>query len=162
MTKMLSFKSIFPLVGAIVFLAFSALSFAQDKAGAPDRVDKVSNKDFAATVKAAEIALQSKGFMVVATVDHQNMLKMVGASIKGAKTIEFGKPEMGKMLMPMAPEAGLEFPGRFYIWERSDGKTIVSYRKPSSGLSTYGSEMLTKMGHDMDGMWAMFAAEATK
>lgn len=162
MTGVLSFKSKFSLVGAIMLLAFSALSFAQEKAGAPDRVDKVSTKDFAATVKAVETTLKSHGFMIVAAIDHQNMLRMVGANLKGSKTIEFGKPDMGKMLMPMAPEAGLEMPGRFYIWERGDGKTIVSYRKPSSGFGTYGNEMVTKMGQDMDGMWAMFAEEATK
>ncbi len=143
---------------AAALLILGGTAFAQDK----DRIDKVSNKDFVATVKAVEITLQRNGFMVVATIDHQNMLRMVGASLKGSKTVEFGKAEMGKMLMPMAPEAGLEFPGRFYIWERGDGKTVVSYRKPSSGLSTYGNEMVTKMGGDMDQMWSMFAEEATK
>jgi len=129
---------------------------------AQDRVDKVSAKGFDATVKAIEKTLKSNGFMIVATVDHQNMLKMVGAKIKGAKTIEFGKPDMMKMLMPMAPEAGLEMPGRFYIWERNDGKTVVSYYNPSAGFSKYGNEMMTKMGKDMDGMWGMIADEATK
>lgn len=143
---------------AAALLIFSGAVFAQYQ----DRVDKVSNKNFAATVKAVETALQSNGFMVVATIDHQNMLRMVGATLKGSKTVEFGKAEMGKMLLPMAPEAGLEFPGRFYIWERTDGKTVVSYRKPSSDLGRYGNEMLAKMGGDMDRMWDMFASEATK
>lgn len=157
-TSILS-KAILNWAGVILLLTFNTLSFAQqDK----ERVDKISNKNFAATVKAVETTLQRNGFMVVATIDHQNMLTMVGAKIKGATTIEFGKAEMGKMLLPMAPEAGMEFPGRFYIWERSDGKTVVSYRKPSSGLGTYGNEMLTKMGRDMDGMWSMFAEEAAK
>lgn len=147
---------------ALVFLMFNAVSFAQDAAGGLARVDKVSSKDFAATVKAAEAALKSHGFMIMATIDHQNMLQMVGARIKGSKTIEFGKPDMGKMLMPMAPEAGLEMPGRFYIWERADGKTVVSYYKPSGGFRKYGNEMLAKMGSDMDMMWETFASEATK
>ena len=145
-------------VVAAALLILSGFSFAADA----DRVDKISNKDFAATVKAAETALKSNGFMVVATVDHQNMLRMVGTSLKGSKTIEFGKPDMGKMLFPMAPEAGLEMPGRIYIWERADGKTVVSYRKPSADFSKYGNEMLTKMGRDMEGMGEMFAAEAAK
>ncbi len=140
----------------LTVLVTATKSFAQD------RVDKVSAKGFDATVKAVEKTLKSKGFMIVATVDHQNMLKMVGAKIKGAKTIEFGKPDMGKMLMPMAPEAGLEMPGRFYIWERNDGKTVVSYYRPSVGFGKYGNEMMTKMGNDMDGMWGMIVNEATK
>lgn len=137
-------------------LALPRNSFAQE------RVDKVSNKGFAETVKSVETALKKNGFMIVATIDHQNMLTMVGTKIKGSKTIEFGKPDMMKMLMPMAPEAGLEMPGRFYIWERNDGKTAVSYYKPSVGFAKYDNEMMTKMGKDMDGMWRMIVDEATK
>lgn len=144
-------------VASLVFLlALPAISFSQD------RVDKVSNQGFAGTVKAVETTLKKNGFMIVATIDHQNMLTMVGTKIKGSKTIEFGKPDMMKMLMPMAPEAGLEMPGRFYIWERNDGKTTVSYYKPSVGFGKYGNEMMTKMGKDMDGMWGMIVDEATK
>lgn len=156
--KRTSFRSTLVLVIAMLSLTLSGLSSAADA----DRVDKVSNKDFSATVKAVGTVLQKNGFMVVATIDHQNMLTMVGAKIKGATTIEFGKAEMGKMLLPMVPEAGLESPARFYIWERGDGKTMVSYRKPSSGFSTYGNEMVAKMGKDMDGMWQMIVEEAAK
>jgi len=55
------------------------------------RVDKVSNSGFEKTARQLEIALKSRGMMVVATIDHQNMMKMVGGSIKGSKTFEFGK-----------------------------------------------------------------------
>jgi uncharacterized protein (DUF302 family) len=61
-----------------------------------NRVDRVSSKDFAQTVRQAETALKGKGMMIVATIDHQNMMRMVGASIGGSKTIEFGKADMGR------------------------------------------------------------------
>lgn len=151
-------KSKLGLIVAALLLAFGTVAFAQQD---PGRVDRVSNKDFASTVKAVETTLERQGFMIVATIDHQNMLRMVGASLEGSKTIEFGKPDVGKMLLPMAPEAGLEVPHRFYIWERSDGKTVVSYRKPSGDFAAYGNEV-AKMGNDMDGMWAAMVEEATK
>lgn len=147
-----------PLAMLIGLLFLGTNAFAADAT----RVDKESSKNFAATVKAVETALQSHGFMIVAKIDHQNMLQMVGARLKGSTTVEFGKAAMGKMLLPMAPDAGLEFPGRYYIWERGDGKVVVSYRRPSAALDTYGNEMLSKMGRDMDGMWDMIATEATK
>lgn len=144
----------------LALFAFVLMPYSSSHA--QDRVDKVSSKGFEETTKAVEKTLKSKGFMIVATIDHQNMLKMAGAKTKGSKTIEFGKMDMGKMLIPMTPEAGLEMPGRFYIWERNDGKTVVSYYKPSLGFSKYGNEMITKMGKDMDGMWSMIVEEATK
>ncbi len=162
MKKFISSRGILSLIAAILVAFFSVLSYAQEKTGIPERIDKVSTKDFDATFKAIEKTLKAKGFMIVATVDHQNMLTMVGIKIKGSKTIEFGKPDMGKMLLPMAPEVGLEMPGRFYIWERGDGKTVVSYYRPSVGFSKYGNEMIAKMGADMDGMWSMIVDEALK
>lgn len=100
--------------------------------------------------------------MIVATIDHQNMLTMVGVRIKGSKTIEFGKPDMGKMLLPMHPEVGLEMPGKLYVWERSDGKTVVSYYKFSSGFSSYGDEGVKKAGEMMDMMVSQIVQKATQ
>ncbi len=126
------------------------------------RVDKVSNKNFETTVKQVEVALKSKGLMIVATIDHQNMMKMVGMNVKGSKTIEFGKPDMGKMLFAADPGAVLEMPGKLYIYERADAKTVVSYYKPSVGFAAYEKEDLKKIGQMMDMMVEEVAAEATK
>jgi uncharacterized protein (DUF302 family) len=126
-----------------------------------DRVDVVSAYPFTRTVDNLIKALKEQGMMIVATIDHQNMLRMVGASIKGSKTIEFGKPDMGKMLLPKHPEAGLEMPGKVYVWERSDGKTVVSYYKPSAGFSNYKSEEIRKVGEMMEMMVSQIVQKAT-
>jgi len=139
------------------------LALAQGPAFAQSaRVDKASEKSFETTVKQVETALKSKGMMIVATIDHQNMMKMVGMSVKGSKTIEFGKPDMGKMLFAADAAAGLELPGKIYVYERGDGKTVVSYSKASAGFAAYGKEELKKIGQMMDMMLEEIAAEATK
>lgn len=126
------------------------------------RVDKVSNSDFARTVQQLETALKGKGMMIVATIDHQNMMRMVGASLKGAKTIEFGKPDMGKMTIVANPESGLEMPGKIYVWEREDGKTVVSYYRAALAFAAYGKENLKMAGDMMDKMLGEIVVEATK
>ncbi len=108
-------------------------AFAQ----AAERVDRVSTKGFEQTVKQLETALKGHGMMVVATVDYQNMLRMVGANVHGSKTLEFGKPDMMKQVMSAQPDIGLEMPLRTYVYERSDGKTVVSYYKPSAAFGRY-------------------------
>ncbi len=154
MTNRTRFTYAFALLAAFLSLTIGQPSFAADA----DRVDKVSNKDFAATAKTIEATLKSSGFMIFATIDHQK----VGANLKGAKTIEFGMPDMIKGLLQMDPEAGLGMPGRIYVWERSDGKTVVSYRKPTSDFSKHDDEKLTAMGNMMNGTWDMITDEATK
>ncbi|MBI3637822.1 MAG: DUF302 domain-containing protein [Candidatus Rokubacteria bacterium] len=127
-----------------------------------NRVDKVSSSDFARTVQQVETALKGKGMMIVATIDHQNMMRMVGASLKGAKTVEFGKPDMGKMTIVPNPESGLEMPGRIYVWERGDGKTVVSYYRTAPAFAAYGKDNLKMAGDMMDKMLDEIVAEATK
>ena len=127
-----------------------------------NRVDRVSNSDFARTVQQLETALKGKGMMIVATIDHQNMMRMVGTSLKGAKTIEFGKPDMGKMTIATNPESGLEMPGRIYAWERGDGKTVVSYYRAAPAFAAYGKDNLKKAGEMMDGMLSEVVSDATK
>lgn len=148
------------LVLAIVSGVLIATVAIGQTAGDPNRVDKVSNKSFNNTVKALEKALKSEGMMIVATIDHQNMLKMVGAEIKGSITIEFGKPDMMKMLLPMNPAIGLEMPVRLYIWETAGGRVKVSYRKVAPQFDTYGNPEVSKMGEMMDMMLDKFSAEA--
>lgn len=89
--------------------------------------------------------------MIVARIDHRNMLTMVGTKIRGATTIEFGKPDMGKMLLPMNAAIGLEMPAKIYVYEASDGRVIVSFRKVARQFAAYGPEV-GKAGQMMDMM----------
>lgn len=143
---------------ALALMVGASLARAQSLA----RVDKISNADFARTVRQVETALKSKGMMIVAEINHQGMMGMVGAGIKGSKTIEFGKPDLGKMTVVPNPEVGLEFPGKIYIWERGDGKTVVSYYRPGPAFAAYGKENLRAAGEMMDKMLEEIVAEATK
>ena len=151
-------KKMAVLTLAILLLSGGSLAWAQSLV----RVDNVSNSGFEKTAKRLETALKSRGMMVVATIDHQNMMKMVGGSIKGSKTFEFGKPDMLKMVMPSDPAAGLELPHKIYVYERADGAVAVSYYKASAGFSAYGKDQLKMVGQMVDKMLEEIVAEATK
>lgn len=122
---------------------------ASSLAADPGRVEKVSSSAFGETVKKLESVLKAEHMMIVGRVDHRNMLSMVGAKIRGATTVEFGKPEMGKMLLPMNPAIGLEMPARIYVYENADGKGVVSYRKVAANFAAYGPDV-AKAGEMMD------------
>lgn len=153
-------KIVKSLALGLVMMLPGVATFAE--AEPANRVDKASNSDFARTVQQLETALKGKGMMIVATIDHQNMMRMVGANLKGAKTIEFGKPDMGKMTIASNPESGLEMPGKIYVWERGDGKAVVSYYRATPNFSAYGKDNLKMAGEMMDKMLDEIVAEATK
>ena len=154
-------KILIPFLALFLVVIFSSGSALAQTASLV-RVDKVSRSSFDKTVSQLETALKSRGMMIVATVDHQNMMSMVGVRIKGSKTLEFGKPDMGKMVLTKSPEAGLETPARIYVYESTDGKTVVSYYKPSGGFASYGKEHTNMAGQMMDKTMEEVVAEGTK
>ncbi len=150
----------FWIPAAVLFLAMAPAAWGQTSGGT-NRVDKTSKSSFKDTVKKVEAALKAEHMMIVAKIDHKNMLSMVGAKINGATTIEFGKPDMGKMLLPMNPAAGLLMPHKIYVYETSDKKVVVSYEKASPAFAAYGPETAT-MGGMVDMMLDKVTSEATK
>lgn len=142
------------LAGMIALNSSVALAAEGTGGAGRVRVDTESKKGFKQTVEAVEKAVKSRGMMVVAKIDHQNMLTMVGVKIGGSTTIEFGKPDMGKMVLTMAPEAGLEMPGKIYVFEK-EGKTLISYYK--SNFVNYSPDFT-----NVDEMMGMMVAEIVK
>lgn len=117
-----------------------------------------SSKNFKNTVDAAKKAIKSRGLMIVATIDHKKMLSMVGFNGGGATTLEFGKPDMGKMVFSMAPEAGLEMPAKLYVYEKG-GKTFISY--PETNFAQYNPDF-EKIDKMVGMMLHEIATEAAK
>lgn len=150
------FGNVWALAGVLA-LGGAAVAFGVDA----ERVDKVSKYGFAQTVSRVEKELEREHLMIVAKIDHRNMLSMIGTNIKGATTLEFGKPEMGKMLLPMNPGIGLEMPGKIYVFETADGKVLVSYRRVAKNYGAYGDPEVAKAGEMMDALAEKIATNAT-
>lgn len=146
---------------SVMAVAVMALLAGRAHAQDPDRVDKVSRSSFADTLEKLESALEAEHMMIVAKVDHRNMLSMVGARIEGATTVEFGKPDMGKMLLPMNAAIGLEMPARIYVYETNDGRVVVSYRRTAKQFATYGPDV-AQTGAMMDMTLDRVASAATQ
>ncbi len=137
-------------VAIMLGLVTVAAPAAWSQAGDGTRVDKTSRYSFSDTLKRLEATLKAEHMMIVAKIDHKNMLSMVGAKIKGSTTVEFGNPNMGKMLLPMNPAIGLEMPAKIYVYETPDNNVIVSYRKVASQFASYGSPEVANAGGMMD------------
>lgn len=150
------------IVLMLMFVMLLPAQIPSAQAQSQDRVEKISNSNFGQTVSALETAIKKRGMMIVATLDHQNMLRMVGGNIKGSKSLEFGKPDMMKSILPENPQVGLEMPMRIYVYERGDGKVVVSYYKPSAAFASYGKDPLKMAGQMMDGMLAEIVGDVAK
>lgn len=139
-----SFVRRIALLGAL-FAAFGAsTAFAQEA-----RVSISSSKSFDQTVEAFKMAISKGGMMVMSTVDQGNMLKMTGLEMKGTLFL-VGNPNIGKQVFEKDPAAGLYLPLRIYIYQGSDGKTYLSYDKPSVVLKPFNNTSIDQTAGMLD------------
>jgi uncharacterized protein (DUF302 family) len=135
---------------AAVLMTFSAsAAMAQEQ-----RVSIPSNKSFEQTIDAFKTAVSKGGMMIMSTVDQGNMLKMTGLQMKGTLFL-VGNPTVGKQVFEKDPGAGLYLPLRVYIYQASDGKTYLSYDKPSSVLKPFNNSEIDQTATMLDQKLAM-------
>jgi uncharacterized protein (DUF302 family) len=128
-----------------LFAALAATSALAQEA----RVSIPSNKSFEQTVEALKMAVSKGGMMVMSTVDQGNMLKMTGLELKGTLFL-VGNPTVGKQVFEHNPAAGLYLPLRVYIYKDQDGKTYLTYDKPSVVLKPFNNSSIDQTAGMLD------------
>lgn len=132
------------MAGALFGLLAATSAFAKDA-----RVTVQSNKSYDQTVEAFKMGVSKGGMMVMATVNQGNMLKMTGLSMNGSLFL-IGNPNVGKQVLGKDASAGLYLPIRVYIYQGADGKTYLSYDKPSVDLKPFGNQDIDKVAKTLD------------
>jgi len=113
-------------IGLLALAMVLGTGVAGSLAGDPERtVEKVSAAPFQKTLQQLEAAVKANRLMIVAQINHQNMLTMMNMKIKGSQTFEVFHPQYGKILFEHDAGAGIVIPLRLYVYERADGKTAV-------------------------------------
>lgn len=139
------FSSLLVLLLAVtVVAAFAVPTFAQDA-----RVTVPSQKSFDQTVNQLKSNVSQGGMMIMATVDQGNMLSMTGLRLH-ATLFLVGNPTVGKMLFEQDHAVGLYVPLRVFVYEGTDGKTYLSYDKPSALLAKFNNADINKTASMLD------------
>ena len=132
------------LLASLLAVFAATTVFAQEA-----RVSIPGSKSFDQTVEAFKMAVSKGGMMVMSTVDQGNMLKMTGLDMKGTLFL-VGNPNVGKQVFEKDPAAGLYLPMRVYIYQGSDGKTYLSYDKPSVVLRPFNNASIDQTAAMLD------------
>ena len=82
--------------------------------------------------------LKEKGFKIIANIDHSIAAKKAGLELRPTRTIIFGNPKGGTLLMQQDQRIGLDLPLKLMIWEDEAGDTHVSYYNATTLTSRYG------------------------
>jgi len=120
-------------LGLAVSCIFGGAASAQDV-----RVTVESTKSYEETIDKLKAAVSQGGMMIMAQVDQGNMLSMAGLKLK-ASVFLVGNPTVGKKLFEQDHGVGLYVPIRVFVTEGKDGKTYLSYDKPSVVLKQFNN-----------------------
>jgi uncharacterized protein (DUF302 family) len=135
-----------------LFLALG-LAFTGVYAGAASaqetRVTVESTKSYEQTIDKLKAAVGQGGMMIMAQVDQGNMLSMAGLKLK-ATLFLVGNPTVGKQLFEQDHGVGLYVPLRVFVTEGQNGKTYVSYDKPSALLKQFNNQKIDMVGGMLD------------
>lgn len=82
--------------------------------------------------------LEEKGFKIIANIDHSIAAKKADLELRPTRTIIFGNPKGGTLLMQQDQRIGLDLPLKLMIWEDAAGDTQVSYYNATTLTSRYG------------------------
>lgn len=132
------------LMATVVAGMLSLPAAAQDS-----HVTVASQKSFDQTINQVKSAVSQGGMMVMGEVNQGNMLAMTGLKLK-ATLFLVGNPTVGKKIFEQDPAAGLYVPIRVFVYEGKDGKTYVSYDKPSSLLAPLNNKDINMTASMLD------------
>jgi uncharacterized protein (DUF302 family) len=137
-------KSLVLLLGLTLAGLFTLPASARES-----RVTVESTHSYEQTVDKLKSAVGQGGMMVMAQVDQGHMLSMTGLSLK-ATLFLVGNPTVGKKLFSQDAGVGLYVPLRVFVYEDNNGKTFVSYDKPSSLLKQFNDKQIDMVAGMLD------------
>jgi uncharacterized protein (DUF302 family) len=139
------------LIGALLTIGAVLPSFAAaaENPFSANQVTVASNKSFSQVSDAVKALVAKNGMMVMAEVNQGKMLSMTGLSLNATLYL-IGNPTVGKQLFEQNHSVGLYVPLRLFVYSDQNGKTYVSYDKPSTLFSQFHNEKISMIGQMLD------------
>jgi uncharacterized protein (DUF302 family) len=118
-----------------------------------------SANDFSATKTKLVEAIKSRGFGVVAEVDHAAGATAAGLQLSPTHLVIFGNPRGGTPIMSCNQAAGIDLPLKALVWQAADGSVNVMVNTPAllttrHGLGECAAQPLATMGKALEGIVA--------
>lgn len=82
--------------------------------------------------------LVTKGFTIMADIDHAKGAETVGLVLRPTRTLIFGNPKGGTLLMQQSQEIGIDLPLKLVVWEDEKGLIHTSYYNATTLVNRYG------------------------
>ncbi|WP_206151338.1 DUF302 domain-containing protein [Starkeya sp. ORNL1] len=136
-------KTTYPMLVWSTLLLLIVLVFATGNLDASDKTQESamrlkSGYSYSDSMDRIKGALQSSGFRIFATIDHQAAARDVGLDMPPTTVLIYGNPKGGTPLMLAAPDFALELPLRVLVRQDNDGETFVTLNSSSDLEGKHG------------------------
>jgi uncharacterized protein (DUF302 family) len=166
----MSFKYIVLIASSLALqsVALTSPAFAQAPAPAaltarPGWVNAATPHNYAALVARVEEVVKANKMAVVNAASASDGAKAQGFTIPGNRVMGVYRNDFARRMLAASIPAGIEAPIRIYVTESADGKTTLSYVKPSTVFAPYFSDAgadLKKVAEELDVIFAKIHMEA--
>jgi uncharacterized protein (DUF302 family) len=131
----------------------------KDERMSKDLVQAASPYDCDETVERLKAAVAAVPMGLVAHINGQANAAKKGLTVDCDQILEVFRPDFAVRVWTARKEAGLDIPLRLHIYVR-DGRTTVTYRRPSRVFAPYGHPDLDTLGAELDTLFAEIVARA--
>ena len=152
---------------SLAVIAALALTSPTVNAGVPARDGWVvidTGHAFPDMVERLNEAVRGAGMGLVTRASASAGAKGRGLTIPGNMIVGVYRNDFAVRMLEASVAAGIEAPVRFYLTERKDGGTTLSYKTPTTVFSPYfdeGGDGLRDMAAELDAIFDDIAADAT-
>jgi uncharacterized protein (DUF302 family) len=143
-------------VFAAVLIAVAA------QAHSSERAEFASERSFDDTIQQLEWAFGGYGMTIVSALDYQRVLSKIKVQSARAVCFEVMRRDWAKTLLTEDPSLGLLMPVRIYVFEDSQGTTIVSYQRAGPALEAHEKETVRAFGRRLEEKLSALIVQATK
>jgi uncharacterized protein (DUF302 family) len=96
----------------------------------PGLVELPCKDSVAVTVSRLESLMKAKGLKVFSRIDQAEEAKLVGLTMPPMVLLIIGNPKFGIPFMLQHPSTAIDLPIKALVWERADGKVLLTYNSP--------------------------------
>lgn len=101
----------------------------------------LSQKDFSATARDIEQAIEQRGLTLFHTVDHAANAERAGLNLPPSRVYIFGNPQAGTAFMNADPSMAFHLPMRMAVYETAQGEVRVAYQDIGAIARLHGLDM---------------------
>lgn len=116
-------------------------------------IQKTSSRSCDEVVAALKEAAAGLAVAVVAHINGQANAAKRGMQVDCDQILEIFRPDWAVKVWAADKTAGIDIPLRVHVYAQG-GKTVISYRSPSRVFAAYAHPDLTRLGAELDDIFA--------